>query len=431
MLWLAAIATAQPADFRPPGGQPSLLLTPARLRLLQRERARRSPRWQQLDLLVGGKTALPEPAFAEALYFQANGDKAVARRAIARALGEGLDLRQLALVFDWCQPALTPPESAALAAKLERAIARPPAGASVQEARSRAFAAIALADAAPAASERELRRIVEIWWGGTAIPGLSAGRDVLPREARYALFELLHAVRDNLNLDLRESARDYFRELPALDLLSYYPEPYSAPENEYRLPGSPRSQPDVRAAEAARAADLAMAAYDTTSAATQYLQGWLMHDLFAMHGAYGAPYEFLWADPYQPGLSYFHAPLAAHDAVTGRLFIRSSWDDDARWAGLSGGMLQVWADGKAQNIDLASPKLLDFDAAVVAVTGGASSFAFEKQVARLFLVGLKPRGRYRIAAGSREREETADAGGIVELEFPDGFRGTIRLRPQR
>ena len=39
------------------------------------------------------------------------------------------------------------------------------------------------------------------------------------------------------------------------------------------------------------------------------LQGWLMHDSFMLKSTFGAPYEFLWANPYQPGLSYY--PRAA------------------------------------------------------------------------------------------------------------------------
>ncbi len=428
---MAATAAAQSTEYIAPGRHPSLLLTPARLRLLQRERTRQSARWRQFESLVAGKAALPEEALADALYFQVSGDQDAGRKAIAWALGEGTDLRQLALVYDWCQTALTKDESAALTAKLQRAISGPPAGTGVEEARSRAFAAIALADTASAASERELRRIVEEWWRGKVAPSLTAGEDVLPRASRYALFELLHAVRDNLNLDLRESARDYFSTLAAMDLLSYYPAPHEAPENQYRIPATASGAMDLRAAESARAADLAMTAYDTTSMGTQYLQGWLTHDLFAMHGIFGAPYEFLWANPYQPGLSYYHAPPSAHDAVLGQLFVRSSWDDDAQWAGFFGGKLQTFVNGKPQGIDLGSPKQLDFGDAVIAVAGNAPSLSFEHPVTRVFLVGLKPRTRYRLALGRSERDERSDPGGIIELELPQEFQGTIRLRPQR
>jgi hypothetical protein len=421
--------TAQSPDFLAPGQHPSLLLAPARLRLLKRERERQSPRWRQLQSLIAGKAAMPERAFADALYFQISGDQEAARRAIAWAAGEGADLRQLALVFDWCQSALGEPESAALAAKLKQALARP-AGTGVEEARSRAFAAIALAGTAPEASERELRRIVEGWWQGRVVPSLAAGDVILPRTSRYALFELLHAVRDNLGIDLRESARQYFSELPAVDLLSYYPAPHQAPENEYRVPASAGGEFDLHAAESARAADFAMTAYDTTSIGYQYLQGWLLHDLFTMHGPFGAPYEFLWANPYQPGLSYYHAPMAVHDSVLGQLFVRSSWDDDARWAGLFGGKLQMFANGRAQWIDLASAKLLDFDHTLVAVGGNAAAVSVPEPMRRIFLVGLKPETSYDLGVGIGKQR--TDRSGIVDLgPFEKGYSGTIRPRLQR
>ena len=423
-----AAAGSAEEDFRAPGRHPSLLLTPARLRLLRRERERQSPRWRRFESLIAGEAAMPEQAFADVLYFQVSGDATAARRAIGWALGEGADLRQLALVFDWCQPAMASRESSALAAKLEEAIRRPPATAGVEEARSRAFAAIALAGEAPEASERELRRVVEQWWRAQTAPALGGPGDVLPRAGRYALFELLHAVRDNLAIDLRESAAPYFRELPALDLLSYYPPPYSGPQNDYRIPASRTGATDLRAAETARAADLAMAAYDTSSHGSEFLQGWLLHERFAMTGLFGAPYEFLWANPYQPGLSYYHAQLAAHDSVGGQLFIRSGWDDGARWAGCFDGALQTFSNGKPQALSLASPKLLDFGDAVVAAVGGASFVTLQNPVTRVFLVGLKPGRRYELAIGPHKQPQQADPGGIVELNFKSGLEGAIRIR---
>ena len=75
----------------------------------------------------------------------------------------------------------------------------------------------------------------------------------------------------------------------------------------------------------ARAAEMAMVAYDDNALESQYLQGWLMQDRFLMRGGWGV-YEFLWANPYQPGLSYFHMPLVFHEVATGHLFARTSWD---------------------------------------------------------------------------------------------------------
>ena len=100
-----------------------------------------------------------------------------------------------------------------------------------------------------------------------------------------------------------------------------------------------------------------------------------MNDRFLMRGAAGIPYEFLWAIPYQPGLSYHHVPLAFHDEIGGQLFVRSSWEDDAAWAGFFGGQLQVFEDGAITAID---PKQtrdpLDLQSAVVFFAREAKRF---------------------------------------------------------
>ena len=64
-----------------------------------------------------------------------------------------------------------------------------------------------------------------------------------------------------------------------------------------------------------RAAGLAMVAYDTNALESQLLQGWLMRDRFLMRGGLGAVYEFLWANPYQPGLNYDQVPLVFHQRL--------------------------------------------------------------------------------------------------------------------
>jgi len=92
---------------------------------------------------------------------------------------------------------------------------------------------------------------------------------------------------------------------------------YEAPENEYRIgPPLKPDRPDLRLAALSRASELAMVAYDANAAENQLLQGWLMHDQFMLRGTFGAPYEFLWANPYQPGLSYYLVPLVYHNPIS-------------------------------------------------------------------------------------------------------------------
>src|SRR5260370_39404515 len=104
-LGVSGAALAQNAadeDYHAYSDAPRLLLTRQRLRLLQRERERQSMRWQQFDALVSGGAPMPEPGFAWALYYRVTNNETVGRKAVEFALTDKADLRETALVFDWC-----------------------------------------------------------------------------------------------------------------------------------------------------------------------------------------------------------------------------------------------------------------------------------------------------------------------------------------
>src|SRR5260370_30247412 len=155
---------------------PRLFLRPQRLRLLKRERERTAARWQQFELFMAGKAPMPERGLAEALYYQVSGNADAGRRAVAWALGPGLtpinDLRQQALVFDWCQDVLSVAQRRDLAARLQRGMADTAANESMTVVRSRVLAAVALFDHVPQAPQRELERVVRNWWFGKMAPAL-------------------------------------------------------------------------------------------------------------------------------------------------------------------------------------------------------------------------------------------------------------------
>jgi hypothetical protein len=420
---------------------PRLFLRPQRLKLLQREKERRSLRWQQFELLMAGHAPMPEAGFAHALYYRAGQDQDSGRRAVTWALGPGTDLRsttdlrQLALVFDWCQDLLSPAQSKALAAKLTKGIEQSRRDRSVSAASSRMLAAIALADHIPDIPVRELEEGIQKWWRGEIAPALRAGRDAVPRGNLYPLYEMLHAVRDNLQIDLRENAPAFFKTLPIYDLVSYYPATYPAPEGEYRIPADKDSgEPDLRHAMLARAAELAMVPYDINAPESQILQGWLMHDNFIMRGTFGITYEFLWANPYHPGLSYYLAPLVFHDEQFGRLFVRSSWDESAHWLGYFDGVLQLFQDGK---VTLLNPQLsegpMSLDTAVVFFGKNAQKFqTMIQEDEQVFVLGLRPRRTYDIEVDDEEMAESeTDAGGILPLKLPQKVQIGVRLRDVR
>lgn len=433
-----SIAPSQEESLRVDAAHPRIFLGARRLRLLRRERERQSLRWNQFHLLMAGKAPMPEPGFAQALYYRVSGSSEAGQQAVAWALGAGADLRQLALVFDWCQDILTEAQSKTLAAKLARGIQQSRRDSSVSAVRSRLLAAVALSGHLPDVPEREIEQVVRKWWEGEILPAINSGREAVARDDAYALMEILHVVRDNFNQDLREAAPRFFTDLPIVQLLSYYPATFPAGENDYRIPASPLGgaggssfgQPDLRRASLSRAAEFSMVAYDSNAPGSQILQGWLMNDHFLLRGTFGAPYEFLWANPYQPGLSYFQAPLVVHDSLFGRLFVRSNWDESAAWLGFFSGELQMFQDGGVTVLDpRAAAEPLDLGRAVILF--GAHTQKFKVAAAGkepVFVVGLKPRQNYLIEVDDEElSEQQTDPGGILAVDVPHDIEVGVRL----
>ena len=432
---LASGLHAEDEEYKVYTEHPRLILTAQRLRLLKRERERESQRWRQFDLLVKGGANLPEPGFALGLYYAVSEDSAAGKRAVEWALGKADDLRQLALVYDWCQPVLTPPQSAALAAKI-RQLMQKRSGDGIAARRDRILALIATADDREHSEEAAFADLVQKWWRAGFAPALADGGTVPQLSDVYTLLEILHAVRDNLKIDLRNDALDYFAHLPIYLIAGNYPAPYRAPENEFRIPmyvGS--GQPDLTRAALARAAGLSMVAFDNNGLDNQFLQGWLIQDRFLMMTPFGAPYEFLWANPYQPGLSYYQLPLVFHDQNSGALFVRSGWDEDADWFGLYGGEAELFHDGRAtvvnQNASGSStPKPLTLgDASVIL---GSIPFRFSMEGGGTVLViGLKPRQKYLVETDDEEmREISTDRAGTFVLQYPAGRVAGIRVHEE-
>jgi len=448
-------AGPRPDGFKVYTDAPRLLLRPQRLKLLRRERERRSLRWDTFEALWTGNAQFPELGWVEALRFQLADDRDAGSRAIAWALGPAdpsrpEDVRQLALVADWCDPVLTKSSDDSrrqLSAKLEKAVTDPRPIRNLSEARSRVLAAIALTDTQPNAGQKALQTFFDTFWTANLIAGLRNAKGAVSNADAYALLEILHAFRDNLNFDLHDTFPAWFKQYPLVHLLAHYPAPWPAAENEFHVPADQtidQTGPDLRKATLARAAELAMVAYDSNAASTQLLQGWLMNDRFLMRGTYGLPYELLWANPYQPGLSYYHVPLAIHDEIGGQLFVRSSWEDDADWVGFFGGQLQLFKEGAVTKVDpAASREPIDLDAALVCFARQSKKFTVPappapKELLRadevapdgaaVFIVGLDAGRRYHVEIDGEEMiEEQADPGGIVFL--PSVYPGGVRLGP--
>jgi hypothetical protein len=441
---LAAGAPAQSRadeDYHVYTDSPRLLLTKQRLRLLQRERDRQSARWQQFDSLISGGAPMPEPGIARALYYQVTKDPAAGKQAVEWAMGADpqKDLRQLAIVFDWCAPVMTKAQADKLAEKIERGLAievtlstaSSAAGTDIVPQNARALAAIAIADRLPDHGNAILGALIEQWWRGVVAKRIAQGQPAVAREQYYAMFEMMHAIRDNLRVELRETASAYFRKLPIDDLAGHYPPALPTAENEYRVPVYVREgDPDVTDATMARAAELAMVAYDDNALESQYVQGWLMQDRFVMQSGLGCVYEFLWANPYQPGLSYFQVPLVFHDSTTGHVFARTSWDEDAAWLGYFEGHLQLYKDGKIQALRAgAAVQPVRIGDALLLSADSQDATRFEANAEAVFVLNLTPRAMYQVEVDDEEMEEVeTDVGGTLVLSFPEGADAGVRIR---
>jgi len=444
----AATLAAQPAqqpepiDFKVYREAPRLLLNERRLRLLRRERERQSLRWEQFSALMLGHARMGEPGFAGALYGIVANSVPSCREAADWSLKTAdpkrpADLRQMALVADWCSTQLDAPARSAFNARLAAALAARPRDAIAL--RSSVFAALAAFDASPDAAEALLRYAVEDWWRRQTVPRLKAGDDPFAdRAALLALVEMLHALRDNLQLDLREDAVAWFNELPPRLILAYYPAPWPAAENEYRIPAYKGSgDPDLDQSVSSRAAELALVAADPNAQPALFLQGWLMQDRFLMRSALGAPYEFLWANPYLPGLSYTYMPDLYHGA--GRLFARSNWEDDATWFGLWEGEAQVFRGGQRYAVDArAGHPPLDIGPVRIVFSAGNARFQTgwwkkpdedSKAVEQVaFVVGLEPLTLYDYEVDGEEMDDArTDRSGILELRFAPDLQTEVRL----
>lgn len=408
---VAAAGQNSDADYKVYTEHPRLLLKAQRLRLLKRERERTSPRWIQFETLIRGKAQMPELAFALALFYQVTGEEAFGKQAIQAALQPSTSVRDVALTFDWCEPLLSTSDRAVLSRRLQQAITAP-SPKDLGAARDRAFAGLVLGDGGA------LRELITAWWRESTAPALVRGERQISHPELYPFMELLHTVRDNLQIDMRDDILPVFKDLAVERVLGYYPAVWPAAENEYRIPYySGKGDPDLKTAALNRVAEMALVAFENNAQESQFLQGWLMHDRFVLRGPFGAPYEYLWANPYQPGLPFEKLPLRYHNPRTGTLLLRSTWDDDATWVGWFGNAGQMFSDGRIGSLQLKKP--LEIGESVL-LTGSRTTtrvLLAKDSPEQWFIVGLKPQTTYDIETDDEGMTDAkTDRAGILSLQ---------------
>ena len=425
---------AAQAEYRVYTNHPRLFLDEGRLKRVTRDVERQTPRWNRLAALLENPAAPAEPGFALALAYKASGEPVYGKAALGWArshasegFAEAGSLRQAALAFDWCYDLLDEEGKSELVAAMSEAAstAAQLSGRDLSGVRDGLFAAIALAGDWPG-SETVIGAFLGRQWPEDVLPLLEAGQLGDRNDELIALLEISHAVGPNLDKDLWEDSPQAFRSLPLTRILAASGRKLETAEGAVREPwlASPLAGDALeREAVLARVADLLLVGYDGAQREFQFLQGWLRNDSFTLTGPFGTPYEFLWLNPYLPGLTPTSGPRIAFDPVRGRLFARESWDDGAPRLFAAGGRTTIDAGSGPREINAASQQEpIEFAGATVIFPEVPGKLKAQVQPAPhqaipdLYFIGLAPGRNYEIRVGKSDwLEFQAGPGGILRV----------------
>ena len=443
LIVLLPVSAWAQADFRIYEHHPRLLLQPRQLNRLRKDVERQSMRWRQLNKLIEDDAAFPEEPLVRAVLFQVTADEEAGNQAKSWVLelassSNGFqnaeDLRLGAIVLDWCYALFSDTEKRAAAEALGRGAESilSSANPGIDGVRSAVLAAVAAAGDW-LGSEPALETFFEQHWKTEILPALLRGELLDQGFEQIAVMEICHVIRHNLERDLWRDAPEVFRPLPRHLMLQYYPEPLQTEEGLFRRPavGSSMELDVARESSLRRIAEMLLVGYETGWDDYRFLQGWLRHDAYGLTTPLGAVYEFLWVNPYLPGLSFFSAPVFSQDKLRGRLFVRAGWQDDDIWAGYIDGEFQVYADGgrhiiprEAKQAPLVFPE--------TAVVFGSLPLSFKVKVPdgkRIFIAGLGNAQAYRVKINRKPFEVfEAGKGGILLLENPPDLPGTEKKK---
>lgn len=291
----------------PSPSAPRLLLTPQRLKRLKRDRERQTVRWQNFEQRVQNEPNSPERGFELALYYAVTGNAKAGRAAVEWLRTHPADMRQQALVLDWCPEFVTNDDRKKSVFVVTGNVNN------ARVVRDNVFGNIAIGnlrkDILPPSS-----------WNAQLSYLRSGNYDA---ESLYAIFELIDVYRTNFRTDLREQDPKLFSDFPVEYLLSMKPEQLERPNWKLRMAG------------------LAMVTIDPNLPKAQFVQGWAMEEPRMVRDGPGVAYELLWANPYLPGLSYYNLDPWSYDPKTGRLFARNNWDDSSCWIGVAPGKVDA------------------------------------------------------------------------------------------
>jgi hypothetical protein len=284
------------------GHGPPLLLSTKRLHRLKLDAQRQTERWSNFEQRVKTVTGSPERGFELALYGTVTGNGDACRSAVEWGKAHAAEHRQIALILNWCGPEIAAADrSLLLSAPVEKDGAHP-------------FASARDALFMDAAEGRASRESIRRQWS-QLLPLIQHDPRVCLPEI-YSLFEFIDVAQKNFRLDLRQDDARLFAALPNLFLLAMHPADLEHPDWKVRAGG------------------LMMVNVDPNLQGSSFIQGWAMEDPKMARDGPGVAYEFLWANPYLPGLGYYNMDLFSYDVGSSLLLARKSWDANSCWVSI-------------------------------------------------------------------------------------------------
>ena len=366
---------------------PRLLLTPQRLRRLQRDRQRQTVRWLNFEKRIQSVSDSPERGFELALYYAVTHDEAKGREAVAWANAHPCNRRQVALIADWTDEL----KGQALKSKLSSCPsvgtgASPPTAVTLRDV---LFTAVMTGQIDAKQAERDNSLVID------DLPDALVNN---PPDL-YAAIEYLMAIRSATQVDPRQQDGPFFSQLPKQFLLSLKPEQVEHPDWMTHI------------------AALAYVSLDPNLENSQFLQGWAMEDSQMLRDGPGVAYEFLWADPYLPGIAYQNMDPWIYNA-NGTLFARADWQPNTCW-------IEINVKGmKSQDCPSSDHESITFGTLTLSkVSSSCVELPPQKRNETAILWGLKPGAQLTLQKANGNVPAKADPAGMWSI--PNEVTGKV------
>ncbi len=361
-----------------------LLLTAQRLRRLQRDRERRTARWNNFEARVQSAPDSAERGFELALYYAVTQDANSGKQAVAWAVAHPCERRQVALVLDWVGDQISESDRK----QLVGAACKP--GDGVRGDRDALFLRIATGEDADEVISRSAKSV---------LASLQSG-DWRDGGQLYAAFEYMYTARALQRTDLRQDDPRFFLYFPAALLLSLRPEQVEHPDWQMHV------------------AALALVGIDPNLEASQFLQGWAIGDRQMVREGDGVAYEFLWADPYLPGVGYENLDTWQYEE-SNNLFARTDWSADACWMHVSrAGIVQENCPAMWQQKTMNFGRLT-----LIPASGTCVPIPQRRTVDDVLIWKYRPRQTLHITLNKSAATVTADGLGMYKV--PGNAEGRV------